>query len=42
MIGGEVIHMFIKIEYNGNTDDKQDGEDVCSQELANQVSVYSF
>jgi hypothetical protein len=42
MVSGEAVHILIKIEYDGNTDDKQDGVEVGPQELAYQVSVYSF
>ena len=42
MIGSEAIHILIKVEYNSYTYDKQDGEEICPQELANQVSVYSL
>ena len=42
MIGGEAVHVLVKVEHHGNTDDKQDGEEVSPQELANQVSVYAL
>ena len=42
VVGSEIIHVLVKIEYNGNTDYKHDGEDVSPQELAYQVFVYSF
>ena len=42
MVGSEAIYILVKVKHNGNTDNKQDGEEIGSQELAYQVSVYSF